>query len=139
MCYSVYYGWAVNAMPTLLYAVLPSISLLNGFYLFPKMGSPWFVPFVYVIVASYAYDLGEGLWFGETLRSWWFRQRMWLHKRLSAYLFATIDATLQLLGLGKIAFIVTAQATDEEEVCKRYEQEKMEFGSDSPMLTVIAT
>ncbi|KAL5972446.1 hypothetical protein ACLOJK_041701 [Asimina triloba] len=103
-----------------------------------ETSSPWFVPFAYAIACKYVYGLGEELWAGETFKSWWNQQRMWLYRRVASYCFATIDTLLKLSGLGKSAFDITAKDTDEE-VAKRYEQEKMEFGSNSPMFTVLAT
>ncbi|XP_058112692.1 cellulose synthase-like protein E6 [Magnolia sinica] len=138
MGYAAGNAWALNAFPTLFYAFVPSFGLLNGISLFPRISSPWFVPFAYVTIAKQAYSLGEGLWLGETVESWWNQQRIWLYKRTASYLFATIDAALKLLGLGKSTFVITAKATDAE-VAKRYDEEIMEFGSPSPMFTVLAT
>ncbi|XP_058112683.1 cellulose synthase-like protein E1 isoform X3 [Magnolia sinica] len=103
-----------------------------------EISSPWFAPFAYVTIAKHTYSLVEALWMEETVESWWNEQRMWLYKRTSSYFFSTIDAALQLSGLAKSAFVITAKATDDE-VAKRYDQEIMEFGSTSPMFTVLAT
>ncbi|KAL5972447.1 hypothetical protein ACLOJK_041702 [Asimina triloba] len=138
MCYVVANAWAVNAIPTLFYALIPSLALLNHVHMFPRVTSPWSLPFFYVILATCAYGLGEALWFGETFRSWWYQQRIWLYKRLASYLFATIDTALYLLGLANTTFLITAKDTHEE-VAQRYEQEMIEFGSNSPMFTVLAT
>ncbi|XP_058112664.1 cellulose synthase-like protein E1 isoform X3 [Magnolia sinica] len=131
-------AWAVNAFPTLCYVVVPSLSLLNGISLFPKISSPWFITFAYVTVAKHTYSLVEGLWLGDTVQSWWNQQRIWLYRRTSAYFFANIDVALKLSGLAKSAFAITAKETDDE-VAKRYELEIMEFGSNSPMFTILAT
>ncbi|XP_058112667.1 cellulose synthase-like protein E6 [Magnolia sinica] len=138
MSYATYNAWALNAVPTLCYVVVPSLALLNGMSLFPKISSPWFIAFAYVTVAKHAYSLGEGLWLGDTVESWWNQQRIWLYRRTSAFLFANIDVALRLSGLAKSAFSITAKSTDDE-VAERYEQEIMEFGSTSPMFTILAT
>ncbi|XP_058112681.1 cellulose synthase-like protein E6 isoform X1 [Magnolia sinica] len=138
MSYAIYNAWAFNAFPTLCYVAVPSLALLSGISLFPKISSPWFAPFAYVTIAKHTYSLVEALWMEETVESWWNEQRMWLYKRTSSYFFSTIDAALQLSGLAKSAFVITAKATDDE-VAKRYDQEIMEFGSTSPMFTVLAT
>ncbi|RWR84928.1 cellulose synthase-like protein E6 [Cinnamomum micranthum f. kanehirae] len=62
--------------------------------------------------------------------------RRW--KKTSAYLFGTIDCGLNLLGITKLAFPITVKIVDDE-LSKRYEQEIMEFGTTSPMFTVLAT
>ncbi|XP_058112689.1 cellulose synthase-like protein E1 isoform X2 [Magnolia sinica] len=138
MGYAIYNAWALSAFPTLCYVAVPSLALLNGISLFPRISNPWFVPFAYVTVAKHAYSLVEALWSEETVESWWNQQRMWLYKRTTSYLFANIGAALQLTGLAKSAFTITAKATDNE-VAKRYDREIMEFGSTSPMFTVLAT
>ncbi|RWR84933.1 cellulose synthase-like protein E6 [Cinnamomum micranthum f. kanehirae] len=59
-------------------------------------------------------------------------------RKTSAYLFGTIDCGLNLLGITKLAFPITVKIVDDE-LSKRYEQEIMEFGTTSPMFTVLAT
>jgi len=63
---------------------------------------------------------------------------MWLFKRTTSYLFAFIDSILKLVDGNRSAFIITAKVVDEA-VSKRYEQEIMEFGSSSPMFTILST
>jgi len=102
------------------------------------MSSPWFIPFAWVIVGEATYSLLEFFFSGGTFQGWWNEQRIWLYKRTSSYLFACIDTTLKLFGFSDSTFIITAKVT-EEEASKRYEKEIMEFGTSSPMLTVLAT
>ncbi|KAF8414277.1 hypothetical protein HHK36_002278 [Tetracentron sinense] len=138
MGYCVYGLWAPNCFATLYYVVVPSLCLLKGISLFPMISSPWFLPFAYVIIAKYGYSLGEFMWSGGMLQGWWHDQRIWLFKRTTAYLFGFMDTILKLLGFGKSTFVVTAKVADED-VSKRFEQEIMEFGTSSPMFTIIAT
>lgn len=63
---------------------------------------------------------------------------MWLLRRITSYLYATIDTVLNVLGITKMAFTITAKVTDPD-ASKRYEQEIMEFGPPSSMLVIIAT
>ncbi|KAK4275302.1 hypothetical protein QN277_018409 [Acacia crassicarpa] len=139
MACSTYNLWAPNCLATLCFSLLPSLCLLKGIPLFPKMSSPWFVPFAYVIVAETTYSLFEFLICGGTLKGWWNEQRMWLYKRTSSYFFAFMDTTLKLLGFSSDSgFIVTSKVA-EEEVSQRYKEEVMEFGASSPMFTLLAT
>ncbi|XP_077217186.1 cellulose synthase-like protein E6 [Tasmannia lanceolata] len=138
MGYSMYCLWALCSIPTLYYVAIPSLCLLNGVSLFPKISSPWCIPFFYVITAKFAYSIGESLWFGETIKGWLNEQRMWMMKRTTSYLFALIDTVLKLFGFSESAFVITTKVADGD-VLKRYEQEIMEFGSSSPMFTIIAT
>lgn len=103
-----------------------------------QISSPWIIPFAYVIIAKYTYSLAEYLWCGGTILGWWNDQRIWLYKRSSSYLFAFIDAILRSLGFSDSGFIITSKVADED-VSQRYEKEIMEFGTSSPMFTILAT
>ncbi|KAL5548654.1 hypothetical protein UlMin_003885 [Ulmus minor] len=136
--YCSYCLWATNCFPVLYYSIFPSLYLLKGIPLFPQISSPWFIPFAYVIVAKYTYSLAEFLWSDGTILGWWNDQRIWLYKRASSYLFAFIDTILNKLGFSDSVFIITAKVADED-VNKRYEKEIMEFGTSSPMFTILST
>ncbi|KAJ7014353.1 cellulose synthase-like protein E1 isoform X2 [Populus alba x Populus x berolinensis] len=136
--YCCYCFWAPNCLATLYYSIVPSLFLLKGVSLFPQVSSPWLLPFAYVIFAKYTYSLVEFLWAGGTVLGWWNDQRIWLYKRTSSYLFATVDTVLKTLGFGDTAFVITDKVADED-VSQRYEKEMMEFGATSPMFEVLST
>ncbi|KAH7837625.1 hypothetical protein Vadar_015978 [Vaccinium darrowii] len=138
MTYCVYLLWAPNCLATLYYVVVPSFCIHKGLSLFPKVSSPWVLPFLYVIIAKYAYSLGELLWCGGTFQEWWNDQRMWLYKRTTSYLFAFTETILKLLGFANSGFVVTSKVADED-LSLRYEKEVMEFGAPSPMFSILAT
>lgn len=103
-----------------------------------QISSPWFIPFAYVIVGDSTYCLIEFLRVGGTIKGWWNDLRMWLYKRTSSYLFAFVDTMLKFIGFSNSGFIVSTKVA-EEDVSQRYENEIMEFGNSSPMLTLLAT
>ncbi|KAH7689054.1 Cellulose synthase protein [Dioscorea alata] len=138
MGYSIYGLWALNSFPTLTYLLIPPLFLLNGISLFPKVSSPWFIPFVLVFIAKHVYSLIESLYSGNTLKGWWNAQRMWVMRRITSFLYATIDNILKLFGASKLAFTITAKVSDEDS-SKRYDQEVMDFGSASSMFMIIGT
>lgn len=78
------------------------------------------------------------MWLGGTVRGWLNEQRMWMFKRTTSYFFAAVDNILKLCGFSKSAFIITGKVADND-INRRYEQESMEFGTSSPMFTVLAT
>ncbi|KAG6469235.1 hypothetical protein ZIOFF_073941 [Zingiber officinale] len=142
MGYCIYGLWAANSIPTLFYLTIPSLFLLKGVSLFPEASSPWFVPFAYVAAAKNAYSLVESLVSVDTLVGWWNIQRMWMLKRTTSYLFATIDNMLELVGASKAAFAITAKVAENDDSAKRYEREVMEFGttaSAGEMFVIIGT
>ncbi|KAM0941699.1 putative cellulose synthase (UDP-forming) [Dioscorea sansibarensis] len=138
MGYSVYNLWAANSFPTLTYLLIPPLFLLNGISLFPKVSSAWFIPFVLVFIIKHGCSLLESLYSGNTSKGWWNSQRMWILRRITSFLYATIDNILKLFGASKLSFTITAKVSDED-ASKRYEQEVMDFGSASSMFTIIST
>ncbi|CAN6224824.1 unnamed protein product [Urochloa humidicola] len=138
MAYSVYGLWAPNSLPTLYYVIIPSMGLLKGIPLFPKVMSPWIIPYIYVSVVKNIYSAYETLLYGDTLRGWWNGQRMWMIRRITSYLYGVIDTVRNMLGLSKMGFVVSPKVSDEDE-SKRYEQEIMEFRTSSPDYVIIAT
>uniref|UniRef100_A0A6V7QVU4 Cellulose synthase-like protein E6 n=1 Tax=Ananas comosus var. bracteatus TaxID=296719 RepID=A0A6V7QVU4_ANACO len=110
----------------------------SGISLFPKVTSLWFIPFTYVMVGRHIYSLVEALRCGCTFNGWWNGQRMWMIRRITSYLYGSIDTVVKMLGLSKMAFAITTKVSDED-ASKRYEQDVMEFGYSSPMLVIIST
>ncbi|XP_016723288.1 cellulose synthase-like protein E1 isoform X4 [Gossypium hirsutum] len=138
LAYCAYNLWAANCLATLYYVVVPCLCLLKGITLFPKISSPWVLPFAYVAFSHHAYSLGEFLWCGGTFLGWCNDQRMWLFKRTTSYLFASFETILKLLGYSQLAFVITTKVADED-ISKRYDQEMIEFGVTSPMFDILAT
>ena len=103
-----------------------------------QLSNAWVVPFLFVFFAIRAYSLGEKLVWGGTYQEWVNAQRMWLYKRTTSFLFSFLNNFLRQLGFSESAFTVTEKVVDDD-VSKRYEQEIMEFGVDSPMFTILAT
>ncbi|WCJ33116.1 cellulose synthase like E1 [Euphorbia peplus] len=136
MGYCYYCFWVPSCLATLYYSTIPSLFLLKGASLFPKVSSSWFLPFAYVICSNYIYSLVEFVLCGGTFLGWWNEQRMWLYKRTSSNLFAFLDTILKLMGFSELDFVITAKVTDED-VSRRYEKEIMEFGVASPMMIIL--
>ena len=103
-----------------------------------QMSSLWILPFAYVFLAEYSYSLGEFLYSAGTIQGRWNEQRAWMYRRTTSYLFAFLDTILKLLGFVELSFVISEKVSDED-VSRRYEQEVMEFGSPSPMFTILAT
>ncbi|XP_034698725.1 cellulose synthase-like protein E1 [Vitis riparia] len=83
-------------------------------------------------------SLGEFLWLDGTIQGWWNDQRIRMFRRTTSYFFGFLDTILRILGFVETIFAVTAKVYDED-VSRRYKQEIMEFGSPSPMFTILAT
>ena len=63
---------------------------------------------------------------------------MWLFKRMTSYFLGFLDTIIKLLRFTKLAVAITTKVADDD-VSQRYEQEIMEFGTSSPMFTILAT
>ncbi|CAJ1971519.1 unnamed protein product [Sphenostylis stenocarpa] len=122
------------SLPLLYYCIVPSLYLLQGISLFPKISSSWFIPFTYVIVGEITYSLTEGLTKGSSLQGWWNGMRMWLYLRTNPCLFSLVS----LFGRPNSSFLLTSKVI-EDDAAQRYEKEIMEFGTSSPYFTVLAT
>ncbi|TKY57407.1 Cellulose synthase protein E1 [Spatholobus suberectus] len=138
MGYCHYNYWVTTCLPILYYSIIPSLYLLKGIPLFPKMASPWFIPFTYVILGESTSSLIEGLIFGGTIQGWWNGLRMWLYVGTSSYLFAFIDIVLKFFEFSNSSFTITPKII-EDDVSQRYKKEIMEFGTSSPFFTVLVT
>ncbi|XP_058202483.1 cellulose synthase-like protein E1 isoform X2 [Rhododendron vialii] len=138
MCYAIYALWAPNCLPTLYYVIVPSLFLLGDVSLFPQITSLWILPFAYVLIAKYGCSLAEFITCGGTPLGWWNEQRIWVFRRTTSFCFAFLETIARQLGFTKLEFVVTAKVSDSE-VYQRYLQETMEFGSPSPMFTVLST
>lgn len=114
----------------------PSILLLCVCPL--QLSSLWFLPFAYAFIATKCYSLYEYLECGSTIKGWWNLQRMTLIRRTTAHLFGFIDAMTLQLGLSQTNFAITDKVVTEDGQ-KRYEQEVIDFGGSSIMLTILAT
>ncbi|RVX14694.1 Cellulose synthase-like protein E6 [Vitis vinifera] len=106
--------------------------------LLSQVSSLWFLPFAYVFVAKNAYSILETVSCGETFKTLWNFERMWMMRSATSYLFAFIDNLIMLFGLSETTFVITAKVADED-VLKRYQHEIIEFGSSSLMFTIIST
>ncbi|KAM7499011.1 hypothetical protein LguiA_023425 [Lonicera macranthoides] len=138
MGYCIYLLWAPFSFPVLYYLVVPPLCLLRGVPLFPQLSSLWFIPFAYVFVARNACSLAESIKCGDTLKAWWNMQRMWVIRRTTSYLFGFADTIMRYFGFSETSFTVTDKVVDAE-VVKRYEEDTMDFGSDSIFFTIIST
>ena len=103
-----------------------------------QVSSLWFLPFAYVFVAKNAYSILETVSCGETFKTLWNFERMWMMRSATSYLFAFIDNLTMLFGLSETTFVITAKVADED-VLKRYQHEIIESGSSSLMFTIIST
>ena len=103
-----------------------------------QLTSLWFLPFAYAFLATNAYSLCEALSCGSTINGWWNLQRMRFIRRTTSHFFGFIDTVTKQLGLSQTNFAITDKVVTDD-VQKRYEQEVIDFGGSSIMLTILVT
>ncbi|KAL9316753.1 hypothetical protein ACSQ67_017754 [Phaseolus vulgaris] len=108
--------FAITSLSVLYYSIIPSLYILKGVSLFPKISSLWCIPFICVTVGEIAYSLIEGLSMGGSIQ----------------------DGILGFFGHPNSSYSLTSKVIDDD-VAQRYKKEVMEFGTSSPYFTVLAT
>ncbi|KAK4490819.1 hypothetical protein RD792_001534 [Penstemon davidsonii] len=136
--YAHYAFWPIWSIPITIYAFLPSLALLNGIPILPKVHEPWFFLYVFMFLGAYAQDCLDFILTKGTFRRWWSDQRMWLVRGVSSQLFAVVEYISRYIGVDTHGYNLTSKVTDNEQ-SKRYEEGKFEFGVPSPMFVSLAT
>ncbi|PIN07732.1 Cellulose synthase (UDP-forming) [Handroanthus impetiginosus] len=135
--YAHYAFWPIWSIPVTIYAFLPSLALLQGIPIFPKVYDPLFFVYTFLFLGAYGEDCLDFISTQGTFQRWWSDQRMWLMRSLSAFLFGSIEYTMKRLGMATHGFNITSKVVDDEQG-KRYAQGVFEFGIPSPMFVPLA-
>ncbi|KAA8520978.1 hypothetical protein F0562_011651 [Nyssa sinensis] len=136
LCYIHYSLWPIRSIPTIIYAFLPQLALLNSFSIFPKVSDPWFFLYIFLFLGAYGPYFLDYMLAGGTLQGWWNSQRMWMVRGLSSFSFGLVEYLLSSLGVSASGFNVTSKVVDSEQ-SKRYNQGILEFAVASPMFLPI--
>ncbi|KAI3727754.1 hypothetical protein L6452_16374 [Arctium lappa] len=132
-CYTYYTLHAFWSIPTIVYAFLPQILLLNSIPIFTKVPEGGIFLYAFLFLGAYGKDFLDFVVFaGGSTQRWWSYQRMWLMWGLSGYPFALLEWSLKSLGISTFGFNVTSKVVDEEE-SQRYKQGVFEFRVESVM------
>ncbi|GFP98070.1 cellulose synthase-like protein g3 [Phtheirospermum japonicum] len=134
--YAHYAFWPMWSIPVTIYAFLPSLALLQGIPIFPKVYEPTFLLYMFLFLGAYAQDCFDFISAQGTFLRWWSDQRMWLI-RLSSFLFGSVEFIAKCLGMATHGFNVTSKVIDDD-LSKRYDQGIFEFGIASPVFVPLA-
>ncbi|XP_022849637.1 cellulose synthase-like protein G3 [Olea europaea var. sylvestris] len=135
--YAHYAFWPIWSVPITVYAFLPSLTLLNGIPIFPKVSDPWFLAYIFLFIGAYVQDCLDFLLAKGTFQRWWSDQRFWLIRGLSSYLFGSIEFITKRLNISTHGFNVTSKVMDDDQ-SKRYDQGIFQFGVESPMFVPLS-
>ncbi|KAG6395206.1 hypothetical protein SASPL_145847 [Salvia splendens] len=113
--------YAIYFLPVFILALVPQLCLLAGIPLYPELKH------AQEVMAS-----------GDSLTTWVNEQRVWVMKSLTSYLFASVNAILEKIGLTKASFVPTSKIMDNE-VAKLYQMGKFDFQAPSLFMVILCT
>ncbi|XP_057771363.1 cellulose synthase-like protein G2 isoform X2 [Salvia miltiorrhiza] len=131
-CYAVYF------LPVYILALVPQLCLVRSVPLYPEVSSPFFAVFVFVFLSSQLKHAQEVLASGDSIKTWWAEQRVWMMKSLTSYFFAAVNASLEKAGLINSSFVPTNKVTDDEAE-KLYQMGKYDFQAPPLFMLILCT
>ncbi|KAJ4969098.1 hypothetical protein NE237_015799 [Protea cynaroides] len=126
------------SFPLMCYATIPQLCLLNGISLYPKVSNPWFVVFAISYISSLSQHLSEVLLCGDSLRTWWNEQRIWMIKSVVPLFLSCLDVFMKMIGIREANFMLTSKVVDEEQV-EKYKKGIFDFRGSMLFLIILAT
>ncbi|XP_057748259.1 cellulose synthase-like protein G2 [Arachis stenosperma] len=140
LCFAELTYFPLYCFPLWCFATIPQLCLLHGIPLYPKVGDPFFIIFVFIFVSALLNHLEEVLITGGTLHKWMNEQRIWMMKSITCHLYGCLDALLKKVGIREANFLPTNKVADDEQT-QLYQMDKYDFRVSSifiaPMLAVI--
>ncbi|KAG8370356.1 hypothetical protein BUALT_Bualt14G0108400 [Buddleja alternifolia] len=112
--------------------IVPQICLLHGVSLYPKVSDPFFLVFAFIFLSSQLKHVQEVMFYGDSFMTSLYELRVWMMKSASCYLYATLNAVLEKIGLHEAHFTLTSKVYDDEET-ERYQKGIYDFQA-SPFL-----
>ncbi|KAL0388453.1 UNVERIFIED_CONTAM: Cellulose synthase-like protein G2 [Sesamum radiatum] len=126
MCYAEFAYSSLYFLALYILAVIPQLFLVRGVSLYPEVSSPFFVVFSFVFLSAQLKHVQEIFSTGHSMRTWSNEQRIWMMKSLTSYLYATLEAVMEKIGMTKASFLPTNKVVDNEQA-KRYQMGIYDF------------
>ncbi|OMO95548.1 Cellulose synthase [Corchorus olitorius] len=120
------------------FAIIPQLCLFNAIPLYPEVSDPYFSIFLFIFISSLAKNLYEILITGGEIRTWINERRIWMIQSVTSFASGSLDAFLNMLGLGEASFLPTNKVSDDEEV-KRYQMGIFDFQAPTMFLVPLVT
>ncbi|KAL3828702.1 hypothetical protein ACJIZ3_017504 [Penstemon smallii] len=119
-------------------SLVPQICLLSGIPLYPKVSDPFFVVFVFIFLSAQLKFLHDIVSYGDPIRTWLYEQRVWMMKSGSCYIYATLNAFLDKIGLNEANFSLTNKDIDDEQA-KRHQKGIYDFQVPAQLLAPLCS
>ncbi|KAL0457058.1 UNVERIFIED_CONTAM: Cellulose synthase-like protein G2 [Sesamum latifolium] len=139
MCYAAISFDPIYVVPFYVLAIVPQICLIGGIPLYPKVSDPYFIVFAFVFLASQLKHVQEVVSYGDSLMSSLYELRMWMMKSASSYLYASLGAVLDKIGLHTADFTLTNKAGDDDEQAKLYQEGRYDFQASPALVAPICS
>lgn len=86
--------------------------------------------------------IGDSLMSGMLFKQWWYEERCWMMKAVTAYFFGSLSVILKFVGIGQVNFELTNKST-EVGTLERYSKGVFDFQDTGlliiPLITVAIT
>ncbi|KAK0608521.1 hypothetical protein LWI29_031895 [Acer saccharum] len=120
--------------PLWCFATVPQLCLLNGISLYPEVSNSFFIIFIFIFLSALLKHLYEVLASDQgSVGIWRNEQRIWMIKSVTSYLYGTLDAFMEKLGLTEASFLPTNKVEDDEQV-KQYQMGVFDFRTSTMLL-----
>ncbi|CAA0817452.1 Cellulose synthase-like protein G1 [Striga hermonthica] len=138
MCYAALTMDPLYVFPFFGLGLIPQICLLHGISLYPQVSDPFFLVFAFLFLSSQVKHVQEVVSYRDPLRTSLYDLRVWMMKSGSCYLYATLNAFLNLFGLNEADFSLTSKVPDDEET-KRHKDGVYDFQTSPQLLVPMCT
>ncbi|KAJ4969065.1 hypothetical protein NE237_015766 [Protea cynaroides] len=115
MAYGLLAFHPLYSFPLMCYATIPQLCLLNGISLYPKV-----------------------LLCGDSLRTWWNEQRIWMIKSVVPLFLSCLDVFMKMIGIREANFMLTSKVVDEEQD-EKYKKGIFDFRGSKLFLIILST
>lgn len=107
-----------------------------------QVSSPWFIVFLGNYILYVGQAIGDSLISGMLFKQWWYEERCWMMKVVSAFFFGSLSVILKFIGIGQVNFELTNKTT-EVGTLERYSKGVFDFQGTGlliiPLITVATT
>ncbi|KAL2469763.1 Cellulose synthase-like protein G1 [Abeliophyllum distichum] len=138
MCYAELAYDSFFFLPLYCLAIIPQLCLLHGIPLYPEVSNPFFIVFSFLFLSSQLKHIQEVFSTGDSIQTWAIEQRLWMLKSFTSYMYGTLNAILERIGLREASFLPTNKAVNDEQ-SKLYRMGIYDFQASVLLLAPLCT
>ncbi|KAL2469764.1 Cellulose synthase-like protein G2 [Abeliophyllum distichum] len=138
MCYAELAYDPFFFLPLYCLAIIPQLCLLHGISLYPEVSNPFFIVFSFLFLSSQLKHIQEVFSTGDSIQTWAIEQRLWMLRSFTSYMYGTLNAILERIGLREASFLPTNKAVNDEQ-SKLYRMGIYDFQASVLLLAPLCT